>query len=183
MFLAPWLAIFIWPCSIHSLVLTQCNWKSIPFPGTELGELSWLWLGLMFWCVFAASSSGLRPWYKSLQVFRSWVCCSLCRRGEKHFFFFQSKVYTYPISLCSGKFLHSILGKYQKFSVVGREEHELPALSHFLLFWDLRARMKVTRYTQMHLRDEKRMDVTISPLMVWLCLKRERVNQKGSWWA
>lgn len=53
---------------------------------------------------------------------------------ERSIFFFQSKVYTYPISLCSGKFLHSILGKYQKFSVVGREEHELPALSHFLLF-------------------------------------------------
>ena len=29
-FLAPWLVIFTWP-SIHSLVLTQHNWNSIPF--------------------------------------------------------------------------------------------------------------------------------------------------------
>ena len=97
-FLAPWLVISIWP-SIHSLVLTQCNWNSIPFPGAELGKLSWLWLGLIFWCVFAASSSGLWPWQGSLQV-SCWVCLSLCKRGEKHLLI-QSKIYKYPISPCS----------------------------------------------------------------------------------
>lgn len=69
------------------------------FPGAELGELSWLWLGLIFQCVFAASSSGLWPWLGSLQS-SYWVCLSLCKRVEKYFFF-RSKIYKYPISPCS----------------------------------------------------------------------------------